>query len=65
VEVTSTPLEISFFKALALLKLYTGLHFYKYSEFRHTSKNFEGGLPKNISEKNTVLLKKGCRNMGV
>ncbi len=30
-----------------------------YSEFRHTSKNFEGGLPKNILEKNTVYWKKG------
>jgi hypothetical protein len=29
-----------------------------YSEFRHTSKNFEGGLPRHILEKNTVLWKK-------
>jgi hypothetical protein len=40
VEVTSTPAESSFFPN---------------SEFRHTSKNFEAGLPKNILEKNTVL----------
>jgi hypothetical protein len=30
-----------------------------YSEFIHTSKNFEGGLPKQILEKNTVFCKKG------
>ncbi len=42
-EVTSTPEESSFFRALALLKLQTGLHFHIYSEFRHTFKNFEGG----------------------
>jgi hypothetical protein len=59
VDVTSTPAESSFFKALALLKLKPGLHFHIYSEFRHTSKNFEGGLPKNILEKNTVFWKKG------
>ncbi len=59
VEVTSTPAEICFFKALALLKLEIGLHFHIDSEFRHTFKNFEGGLPKNILEKNTVLWKKG------
>ncbi len=58
-DVTSTPAESSFFKALALLKLKPGLHFHIYSEFRHTSKNFEGGLPKNILEKNTVFWKKG------
>ncbi len=57
VEVTSTPAESSFFKALALLKLLTVLHYHIYSEFRQTSKNFEGGLPKNILEKNT---EKGC-----
>jgi hypothetical protein len=55
VKVTSTPAESSFFKALALLKLYTGLHYHIYSEFRHTSKNFESALPKNILEKNTVF----------
>ncbi len=54
-KVTSTPAESSFFKALALLKLYTGLHYHIYSEFRHTSKNFESALPKNILEKNTVF----------
>ncbi len=59
VEVTSTPAESSFFEALALLKLWTGLHYHIYSEFRHNSKNFEGGLPKNILQKNTVLWKKG------
>jgi hypothetical protein len=36
-----------------------------YSEFSHTSKNFEGGLPKNILEKTHCFLKKRCRNMGV
>jgi hypothetical protein len=41
VEVTSTPAEISFFKALALLKLD---FFHIYSEFRHISTNFEGGF---------------------
>ncbi len=55
VEVTSTPAENSFFKALVLLKLQTGLNYHIYSEFRHTSKNFEGDLPKNILEENTVF----------
>ncbi len=59
VAVTSTPGESSFFRALALLKLYTGLHNHIYSEFIHTSKNFEGGLPRNILEKTTVFRKKG------
>jgi hypothetical protein len=55
VEVTSTPTESSFFKALALLQLYIGLYFHINSEFRHTYKNFEGSLRKNILEKNTVF----------
>ncbi len=61
VELTSTPAESSFYKALALLKLSAWLHYHIYSEFRHTyiDINFEGGLPKNILEKNTVLWKKG------
>ncbi len=60
VEVTSTPAERSFFRALSLLKLYTGLQYHIYSGFRQTSKNFwEGGLPKHILEKNTVFWKKG------
>jgi hypothetical protein len=42
VEVTSTPTENSFFKALALSKLKIGLHFHIYSEFRHTSKILRG-----------------------
>ncbi len=63
-EVTSTPAESSFFRALSLLKLYTGLQYHKYLDFRQTSKNFDGGLPKHILEKNTFM-KKGCRNMGV
>ncbi len=53
VEVTSTPAESSFFRALALLKLQTGLHYHIYSEFIHISKNFEGGLPSDILEKTT------------
>ncbi len=59
VEITSTPAESSFFRALSLLKLYTGLQYHIYSDFRQTSKNFEGGLPKHILEKNTVFWKKG------
>jgi hypothetical protein len=50
-EVTSTPAESSFFRALLLLKLYTGLQYHMDSYFRQTSKNFEGGLPKHILEK--------------
>ena len=42
VEVTSTLTESSFFRALSLLKLYTGLQYHIYSEFRQTSKTFEG-----------------------
>jgi hypothetical protein len=63
VEVTSTLAENSFFKALILLKLYTGLHYHIYSEFRHTSKNFEGGLPKNILEK-TLFYEKRVSKYG-
>ncbi len=58
----STPAESSFFRALALLKLYTGLHYYIYSELIPTSKNFEGeGLPKHILEKTSVFRKKGVK----
>jgi hypothetical protein len=42
-EVASTLAEGSFFRALSLLKLYTGHQYHIYSEFRQTSKNFEGG----------------------
>ncbi len=59
VTVTSTPAVSSFFRALALSKLYTGLHYHIYSEFIHTSKIFEGGLPRHILEKTTVFRKKG------
>ncbi len=53
------------FKSICCLEgIECGLHFHIYSEFRHTSKNFEGGLQKTIFEKNTVLWKKGV-NMGV
>jgi hypothetical protein len=55
VEVTSIPAESSFFRALSQLKLYIGLQTHIYSDFRQTSKNFEGGLPKHILEKNTVF----------
>ncbi len=58
-EVTSTPAERSFFRALSLLKLYTGLQYHIYSDIRQTSKNLEGGLPKHILEKNTVFWNKG------
>ncbi len=65
-EVTSTPAESSFFKALALLKLQTGLHYHIYSEFRHTPKPFEGGgLTKEYFREKHYFLKKGCQNMGV
>ncbi len=57
-EVTSTPAESSFFRALSLLKLYTGLQYHIDSDFRQTSKNFEEGLPKHILEKNTVFWKR-------
>ncbi len=50
VEVTSTPAESSFLGPF---------HFHIYSELRHTSKKFEGGLPLHILEKNTVFWKKG------
>jgi hypothetical protein len=56
-EVTSTPEESSFFRALALLKLKLDF-IVASSEFRHTSKNFEGGFPKHILEKNTVFKKR-------
>jgi hypothetical protein len=53
-EVTSTPEESSFFRALALaVKIVNWTS--SYSEFRHTSKNFERGFPKHILEKNTVF----------
>jgi hypothetical protein len=55
VKVTSTPAD-------ALLKLYTAwtsISHTVYSDFRQTSKNVEGGLPKHILEKNTVFRKKG------
>jgi hypothetical protein len=58
-EVTSTPAESSFFSTLSLIKLYTGLQYHIDSDFRQTSKNFEGGLLKHILEKNTVFGKKG------
>jgi hypothetical protein len=58
VEVTSTPAENSFFRALSLLKLYVGLQYHIYSSFRQTSKNFEGGLPKHILGKNTFSEKR-------
>ncbi len=57
--VTSTPAECIFFRALALLKLYTGLQYHICSEFIHTSKNIEGGLPRHVLEKTTVFRKKG------
>jgi hypothetical protein len=42
-------------RAHVVLNLYTGNHHYISAEFRHTSKNLEGGLPKHILEKNTVF----------
>ena len=56
VEVTSTPAESSFLGPLPLL---TGLYYHMYSEFIHTSKNFDGGLPRHILEKTTVFRKEG------
>ncbi len=53
-EVTSSPAERSFFRALSLLKLYTGLQYHIYFEFRQTSKNFQGGIPKHVLEKKRV-----------
>ncbi len=53
----------SFFRALALLKLLTGLHFHIYSEFRHTSKNFEGG-PQNIFQRKTLFSEKRVSKYG-
>jgi hypothetical protein len=50
--VTSALPENFLLRAHAVLNLYTGNHHYISSEFRHTSKNFEGGLPKHILEKN-------------
>jgi hypothetical protein len=63
VEVTSTPTESSFFRAIALLKFQTGLHFHMYSEFRHTSKNFEGGDQK-IFLRKTLFSEKRVSNYG-
>jgi hypothetical protein len=57
--------KLPFWRTFSPKSIYTGNHHYISSEFRHTSKNFEGGLPKHILEKNTVFWKKGCRNMGV
>jgi hypothetical protein len=37
---------------------YTGNHHYISSEFRHTSKNFEGGLPKTYFREKHCFLKK-------
>jgi hypothetical protein len=42
VTVTSTPAENGFFRANGKLKLEILLHHHTGSEFRHTSKNFEG-----------------------
>ncbi len=53
--VTSALPENFFLRAHVDLNLYTGNHHFISSEFRHTSKNFEGGLPKHILEKNTVF----------
>jgi hypothetical protein len=49
-------------RAHVILNLYTGNQYYINSEFRHTSKNFEGGLPKHFREKH-CFLKKSCQNM--
>ncbi len=60
VQVTSTPAESSFFRALSLLKMYTGLQYYIYFDFRQTSKNFEGaGATKTYFREKHCFLKKG------
>ncbi len=60
-EVTSTPLESSFFKALALLNCKLDFAITYISNLDIPPKNFEKGLPKNILEKNTVFCKKGVK----
>ncbi len=60
--VTSALPENFLLRAHVVLNLYTENHHYISSQFKHTSKNFEGGLPKHILEileKNTVFWKKG------
>jgi hypothetical protein len=52
-----SPSESSFFRALALLKLQTGLHYHIYAEFIHTSKILRGAA-KTYLEKTTVFRKK-------
>ncbi len=57
-EVTSAPAESSFFRVLATVKIVNWTSLSIYSEFLHTSKNFEGGLPRHILEKTTVFRKR-------
>jgi hypothetical protein len=42
-------------RAHVVLNLYPGNHHDISPEFRHTSKNFEGGITKHILEKNTFF----------
>ncbi len=58
VEVTSTPAGVAFLGPLHCLNCkldFSMTYSYINSEFRHTSKNFEGELPKHILWKNTVF----------
>jgi hypothetical protein len=61
VEVTSTPAEISFFKALALLKL----DFFTYIPNLDISLQILRGVSKEYFREKHCFMKKGCRNMGV
>ncbi len=51
VKVTSTLAERSSFRALSLLKLYTGLKYHINSEFRQTFANLEGATKTYFREK--------------
>jgi hypothetical protein len=55
--------ESSFFRVLALLKLYTGLHIY--SEFLNIPPKILRGAAKTYFRENHGFPKKGCQNMGV
>jgi hypothetical protein len=58
IDLSSTSAEKRFFGDLAMWKSNFSLHPSKDLNFRHTSKKFKGGSPKNILEKKNVFPKK-------
>jgi hypothetical protein len=59
VEVISTPADNGFLKALAALKIVTGLNDHINSKLKQNFKYFQEGFPKHILEKNLFFRRMG------